>query len=212
MSTEGGSMKITETERAGVVGADLTDRIGIDADEIAWRKEYTQFTDEDAQHLVDVADVFEDIAEGLVDEFYQHLQTYDETIAILDSSSKPIQALKRDQKQYLIELGQGEYDQRYFDRRARIGKIHDMLDLGPKIYFGAYSIYYHGIVDTLAERATETLDAEATAAVETLTDQILAVQKLINLDQQVAMDTYIDSYSQEIEETVADQDALMNQV
>ena len=132
MSIERGSMKVTETERTGVVGADLTNRIGIDADEIAWRKEYTRFSDEDAQHLLDVSDVFEEIADELVEEFYQHLQTYDETIAILDSSSKPIQALKRDQQQYLIELGQGEYDQRYFDRRARIGKIHDMLDLGPK--------------------------------------------------------------------------------
>ena len=68
------------------------------------------------------------------------------------------------------------------------------------------------IMDALAERATENLDAEATAAVEELTDQILAIQKLINLDQQVAMDTYIDSYSQEIEETVAEQEALINQV
>jgi len=212
MSTEHEGIKITETEREAVVGVELTDKLGIDTREIEWRKEYTRFSDTDAQRLAECGDMFEAIADDLVDEFYRHLRTYDETIAILDSSSKPIQALKRDQRQYLIELGQGEYDQHYFDRRARIGKLHDMLDLEPKIYFGAYSIYYRGIIDALSEQVTADLDSEATAAVETLTDRILAVQKLINLDQQVAMDTYIDSYSQEIQDTVAEQEALMDQV
>jgi heme-based aerotactic transducer len=205
-------MNITETERRGVSGSELTRKIGIDAEEIAWRKEYSRFTDEDARRLAEVSEIFEEIADDLVDEFYEHLQSYNQTIAIIDSSSKPVERLKTDQRQYLMELGRGEYDQQYFNRRARIGKIHDMLDLGPKIYFGAYSIYYRGIMDALVENATAELDAEATAAVETLTDRMLAVQKLINLDQQVAMDTYVDSYSQEIEETVAKQEALMNQV
>jgi heme-based aerotactic transducer len=211
-STDAG-LKITDADRQGVSGGGLTEQIGIDEDEIAWRKEFTQFTPDDAALLGEMQETLDGIKDDLVEEFYDHLQSHDETIAIMDSSSKPIEALKRDQRQYLVELGRGEYDQQYFDRRARIGKIHDMLDLGPKIYFGAYSIYYRGIMRTVAEDLKSGLDdQDARRAIDGLTDRFLALQKLINLDQQVAMDTYINSYSKQVEETVDRQERLMTQV
>jgi len=205
--------KITDADRRMVDGSELTSAIGVDEDEIAWRKEYTHFTDDDARELESVSHLFEDIAEELVDDFYDHLQTYNETLAILDSSSKPVEALKNDQQQYLMELGAGQYGQRYFDRRARIGKIHDMLDLGPKIYFGAYSIYYRGIIDRFAADIKSSFDPnDFETAIDTLAERTLAVQKLINLDQQVAMDTYIHSYNEQVKDAMAEQEALMQQV
>ncbi len=196
-----------------VNGSELTAELNIDKSEIDWRKEYTQFSQVDATTLESVSGVFEAVAEDLVEEFYDHLQSYNETVAILDSSSKPVEMLKRDQRQYLIELGQGQYDQSYFDRRARIGKIHDMLDLGPKIYFGAYSIYYRGILEALGEEAKANVDQpETTETIDTLLERVLSVLKLINLDQQVAMDTYIHSYSQQVEEMVEQQQTLMENV
>jgi heme-based aerotactic transducer len=210
---EHSELQITDADRSGVSGAALTDEIGIDRAEIAWRKEYTQFTEADADRLAGLRGLFDEIKDDLVEEFYDHLQAHDETVAIMDSSSKPIEVLKRDQRQYLLELGQGEYGQEYFDRRARIGKIHDMLDLGPKIYFGAYSIYYRGIVTAVAQELKTELDNQAAHnAVDRLTDQFLSIQKLINLDQQVAMDTYINSYSQEIEDVAREQEELMRRV
>ncbi len=78
-------------------------------------------------------------AEAVVDDFYDHLQSFDETDEIIGRSSKGLDALKRDQIAYLKSLGSGEYGKQYFERRARVGKIHDMLDVGPKFYLGAYS-------------------------------------------------------------------------
>jgi len=206
-------MQVTDEKRKMVDGATLTSEIGIDQDEIAWRKEYTNFTDEDVEQLEAVSHVFEDISEDLVEDFYQHLQSYDETISILDSSSKPIKALKRDQRQYLMELGQGEYGLQYFQRRARIGKIHDMLDLGPKIYFGAYSIYYRGLIDAIADDLKQDLDDQAAKeTIDTVVDRVLAVQKLINLDQQVAMDTYINSYNKQVTDAMDEQEQLIERV
>jgi len=204
-------MQVTDSERQMVDGAALTSEIGIDQEEIAWRKEYTNFTKQDTEQLESISHILEGISDDLVDDFYQHLQSYDETIAIMDTSSKPIQALKRDQRQYLIELGQGEYGMKYFQRRARIGKIHDMLDLGPKIYFGAYSIYYRGIIDAIAGDLKQNLDDQvAKETIDTLVDRVLAVQKLINLDQQVAMDTYINSYNKQVKDAMAQQEQLWN--
>jgi len=205
--------KISKAERRLVDGARLTEALGIDGNEIDWRKEYTQFSQADTRNLESVSDVFDAIADDLVDDFYDHLQSHNETVAIIDSSSKPVEMLKRDQRQYVMELGQGEYGQSYFNRRARIGKIHDMLDLGPKIYFGAYSIYYRGVLEALGEEAKADIDDPETAeTIDTLLERVLSVLKLINLDQQVAMDTYIHSYSQQVEELADQQQTLMKNV
>jgi len=63
-------MQIIDEERRMVDGAALTSEIGIDTAEIDWRKEYTNFTDEDVQHLESISHVFENISEDLVEEFY----------------------------------------------------------------------------------------------------------------------------------------------
>ena len=135
-------VKISARERGTVDGERLTEQLGIDAGEINWRRNFTQFDDDDERRLSELSHVFEAVADDLVDDFYDHIQSYSQSVAILDSSSKSVEALKRSQTEYLKDLGRGEYDQSYFDRRARIGKIHDMLDLGPQTYLGAYSVYY----------------------------------------------------------------------
>ena len=230
--------KITDENRNGVDGERLTDEIGIDRKEIEWRKEFTQFDRPDAERLAGMSELFEDISDDLVDEFYDHLQSHSEAIAILDSSSKPVEALKRSQKQYLIELGSGQYGPEHFESRARIGKIHDMLDLGPRFYFGAYTIYYRGILEAIGEdvkqktaqsdggidvaeppdvaeeealRKAEGEEAVA-AAVDTVIERAMSALKLLNLDQQVAMDTYIHAYSQQIETELEQQQTVAGEV
>jgi heme-based aerotactic transducer len=232
--------KITDADRKEVDGNRLVDEIGIGRKEIEWRKEFTQFDRPDTERLTGMSDLFDEIADDLVEEFYDHLQSHSEAVAILDSSTKSVEALKGSQKRYLRELGSGQYGQEYFERRARIGKIHDMLDLGPKFYFGAYTIYYRGILRAIGEdvkrkttqpdggsAVTETAATNGTAtdadrlrsadgetavevAVDTVIERAMSALKILNLDQQVAMDTYIHAYSKQIEaeldrqQTVAD--------
>lgn len=208
--------KIDDDNRRAVDGTELTAEIGIDREEIAWRKKFTRFDGEDERRLEELSGTFDGIAEELVGEFYEHLQSHSESVAILDSSSKPVEMLKRDQRQYLMSLGRGEYDQAYFDSRARIGKIHDMLDLGPRIYLGAYSIYYRGLTEAIAEDVIDEFGgAESDAvseAVEAVSERVLSTLKIINLDQQVAMDTYIQSYSKQVEEQLETQRKLQKEV
>jgi heme-based aerotactic transducer len=209
--------RVTEADRRGVDGERLTARIGIDSEEIAWRKSYTRFDEADVERLASKADLFADIAPDLVDDFYAHLQSHEATVEILGRSSKGIDVLKDDQTRYLQELGGGDYGVDYFDRRARVGKLHDMLDLGPKIYLGAYTVYFEGILTALADdRKTELAagetDGDGAAVLDRFVDDALSVLKIITLDQQVAMDTYIDSYSQRIEDEVERQRELSRNV
>ncbi|RLM67090.1 globin-coupled sensor protein [Halorubrum sp. Atlit-26R] len=235
--------KVSDQNRQTVDGSRLTEQIGIDSREIEWRKDFTRFDSDDVERLSGLEPLLNDIADDLVEDFYAHLQDYSESMAIIDSSTKSVEALKRSQAEYLKDLGRGLYDQSYFDSRARIGKIHDMLDLGPKVYFGAYSIYYEGIFKAIAEdikdRAVQTDggavardgsavrpaeeshsessddDAPITsveAAVDETIEQALSALKIINLDQQVAMDTYIQSYSSQIESELERQRSVAGNV
>ena len=224
---------IDDERRQRVNGTELTDDIGIDADEIAWRKAFTNFGAADERRLDEMADTIEPVIDGTVEAFYEHLEGYDETVEIFGRSTKGIDQLKGAQRQYLEQLIGGQYEQRYFGRRARIGKIHDMLDLGPKIYLGAYSVFYEHLIDALVDdakaRLTQTDGGTAAAsagsatadtgeslapeaALEELGERMLSLLKLTNLDQQVAMDTYIHSYSQDIERRLEQQRSIANDV
>ncbi|MXV61789.1 methyl-accepting chemotaxis protein [Natronorubrum sp. JWXQ-INN-674] len=254
MTTQRGGHKVEAADRRQVDGRELTDELGVDRQEIEWRKEFTEFGPDDVERLESMAPLFDDIADDLVAEFYDHLQSFSESNAILDSSSKQIEALERTQYEYLTTLGSGEYDRQYFDRRARVGKIHDMLDLGPKFYLGSYANYYDGILSAIAadgqsELAASTVDvgtdssatrtgtelehggddaesvategsraptaefesesesgseskeeelvslADAQAVIDDVVERSLSALKLLNLDQQIAMETYIHAYS-----------------
>jgi heme-based aerotactic transducer len=229
-----GEKKVDRENRQQLSGEQLAAEIGIDTEEIRWRKDFTGFDRDDAARLEAMSDSLERISDDLVDDFYDHLEGFAETRAIFGDSTKSVEQLKQTQRQYLADLGSGAYGRQYFEGRARIGKIHDMLDLPPKIYLGAYSIYYRGIIECIAEEVkaqlvasdggtasqaggsqhgghtAETLSPEE--AIDEMKERSLAALKLLNLDQQVAIDTYIHSYSEEIREAKDAQDRLMRQV
>ena len=256
---------IDEARRREVDGEQLVSQIGIDDSEIEWRKAFTGFDEADERRLEAMADTIEAIEKDLVDEFYDHLEGFDETVEIFGRSSKSVDQLKQSQRQYLVDLGQGAYDRAYFERRARIGKIHDMLSLGPKVYLGAYSIYYEGLMEAIAADVKaalattngggSTVEDGGTAATENgrlstpedggtattegggpspadgrpgdgdrapelspreaideLVARSLSVLKLLNLDQQVAMDTYIHSSNRRLERELSRQRQVVAEV
>jgi len=203
--------QVTAADRSGVDGSTLTDRIGLDDAEMHWRKEFTGFDDDDVDALVAMEDEVDASAEAVVEDFYDNLQSFDETVEIFGRSTKSVEQLKRTQEQYLRDLVAGDYGRQYFENRARIGKIHDMLDLGPKVYLGAYTTYFEHFLSIIAADVRST-DADRDEALEELCDRALSVFKLLNLDQQVAMDTYIDSYNQRLEAANEEQQQLMRDV
>ncbi len=212
-STDGADDELlTESDRRGVDGGGLAADIGLDGDEIEWRKEFTRFDDETAATLGEMAGLFEANADDLVDEFYDHLTAYEQTVEIFGRSSKTVEQLKQTQREYLLDFGRSDFGQEYFEGRARIGKIHDMLDLGPRVYLGAYSIYYRGLLSEIGEAAKadaverhgdaggDAVEDAVDEAVDEVVDRMLALSKAINLDQQVAMDTYIHSSNEQAEQ------------
>jgi len=241
---------IDDDVRATVQGDELLDDLGIDDAEIARRKRHTRFGEDDEARLESIADDLDPVADDIVDDFYEHISADPEIEKILDRSSMPMPTLIAGQRRYLDGLVAGEYGRDYFADRARVGRLHDLLGLGPAAYLGQYSVYYEDLFDVLAERAvtgrgdhapavgdggvdavgetsggpdaaagmTDASDTDtppqpdAAEAVETFKREALSVLKAFLLDQQLAIDTYVDSYAAEAEREARQQRELARDV
>ncbi|RKD95931.1 globin-coupled sensor protein [Halopiger aswanensis] len=240
----------------GFVDVDeLVADLGLDESEIAWRKDFIGFDEADAKRLADLEPLLRDNKNEIADDFYDKLLTYDQTRAVIDWSPKGIDALKETQSAYLVSLATGEYDRDYFANRARIGKLHELLDMPLKHYVGQYGVYYELLLDRLNERIQQQVvdaveewatdrDDETGRGLEGLADalgfgagsaaddpaldasfestlrdaiddgmqDILALLRIINLDTQIAVETYVDSYAQRLERSIDRRHRLEQQV
>jgi heme-based aerotactic transducer len=228
----------------------LTEQIGLDDEEIAWRKTFIGFDETDERRLDDLEPLLRDNQEAIADAFYDNLTAHEQTTAVIERSPKSVEDLKRTQKAYLVSLASGEYDEPYFKNRARIGKLHEILDMPLKHYVGQYGLYYDlilsrvdervqsqvvdAIEDWVAEREAndgglervvgalrglggtgadaedadgldESLEATVRDAIHDGMQDVLALLRILNLDLQVATDTYVDSYSQRLERALDEQ-------
>jgi len=109
---------IDANKRKQVDGAQLTAQIGADNDEILWRKDFTNFERQDLQRLEAMSETMDPVIDEMVDDFYDHLNQFDETVEIFGRSSKTVEQLKRNQRAYLRSLFGGTYDRQYFESRA----------------------------------------------------------------------------------------------
>ncbi|WP_265109043.1 globin-coupled sensor protein [Halosolutus halophilus] len=234
---------------------ELVEDIGLDEDEIARRKEFIGFDREDERRLSDLEELLRENRTAIADDFYENLLQYEETREIIDRSPKGVDALKRTQQAYLVSLATGDYDRAYFENRARIGKLHELLDMPLKHYVGQYGVYYDLIMSRLNERVQDQVVAaieEWAADRETERDDgldrlvgalglgeserddgggldesfeetireaiddgmmdVLALLRILNLDLQVATDTYLDSYAQRLEDSIERRERLARDV
>ncbi|MFC6975475.1 protoglobin domain-containing protein [Halomicroarcula sp. GCM10025709] len=130
----------------------LLSDIGLDESEIAWRKSFVGFDDADVDRLLTLQETFEDHAETIGEQFYENLLEHDQTVEVIERSPKAIDALKQTQEAYFTTLAGGDYGEEYFRNRARIGKLHDVLEMPMKHYIGQYGVYYDLILPLLADR------------------------------------------------------------
>ena len=154
-------------------------------EEVEMRKRLVGFTDEDARLLSELEDIFRQAADAVVDNFYAHIIRFSELANIINKHST-VERLKKTQKDYFIGLASGKYDVTYFRERLRIGKTHDRIRLKPKHYIAAYAVYYNNVLP-LIENAHKDDPAK-------MMQYTQAFLKIINLDMQLAIESYIASF------------------
>jgi signal transduction histidine kinase len=157
------------------------------------------FDERDVALLHDLVELFQARLGEISEAFYQHLLNFAETRAVFKDEGM-IARLKEAQKAYLMQAVVGPYDARYFDRRWRIGFIHNAIQLEPHWFIGAFQLYHRILYPMILERYGN--DAQAVVA------HILALDKIMNLDMQLGIQSYMVHYS----DTMAKLQALNSQI
>jgi len=151
---------------------------------------FLRFEHKDQQLLRDLLDLFTEHADEIVDEFYSHLLKFETTRTLL-TSEEVSRRLKVMQKEYLLSMVRGVYDEDYYESRLRIGRTHEQIKLEPKYYLGAYALYLSLLFPLIFEkyRGDE----------EKLLSTLLALTRIVMFDAQVAMEAYIEKYHHKLE-------------
>jgi signal transduction histidine kinase len=147
---------------------------------------YLLFDERDIALLHDLVDLFQERLTEISEAFYQHLLSFAETRAVFKDDGM-ISRLKEAQKAYLMQAVEGPYDAVYFDRRWRIGFIHNAIQLEPHWFIGAFQLYHRILYPMILERWKD--DSQA------VMEHILALDKIMNLDMQLGIQSYMVHYS-----------------
>ena len=169
----------------------LMNELGLSEAEIAQRKAFLNFVDEDAQRLQSLHDLAQRYADGVIDDFYQHLLAFEESRNFFTDPAV-LNRVKAAQKQYFLQLTQGNYDTGYVEDRLRIGIAHERINLPFELYLGAYNFYLRAVLQRVVEEYKNTP--------EQVTTTFTSLLKLVFLDMSLAIETYLSQRERVIRE------------
>jgi methyl-accepting chemotaxis protein len=89
-----------------------------------------------------------------------------------------------------LDLFRGTYDNAYVERRLQIGVVHERIGLPAKWYLGGNAVFFQLIVAILARKYRFRPNA--------LSKSVAALNKVMTLDQELVMDTYVGSVVEKI--------------
>ena len=163
------------------------------------RLKFLGLTARDVELLRALRPLFEKHIVAIEDAFYDHLLSFPETAQLL-SDHMTVERLRKLQRDYLLRITEGNFDDAYFADRLRIGRTHERVGLNPKWYLLAYNIHFKTITPLIRDfYAGDSVRADAS---------IIALEKAFMLDASLAMDAYIASdryrHLQQLESIVND--------
>lgn len=145
-------------------------------------KEYVEFDDGSAAALRAFHPVARPHFQAIVDDFYAAIESHEDARAVIKGGDAQIERLKGTLVRWLDELLTGPYDQAYFERRARIGRMHVQIDL-PQSF-----------MPTAMDRVRVRLDAIARAhppGDPAARDRLLrALHQILDLELAIMLETY----------------------
>ncbi|MBS1158553.1 MAG: hypothetical protein H6R15_972 [Proteobacteria bacterium] len=162
----------------------------ISSDEIGQRKAFLEFADEDVARLESVNEVAIRYADAVIEDFYRHLLSFEETRAFF-SDPDVLVHVQRMQKAYFTRLTQGNYDAEYVANRVRIGVVHERIGLPVKSYFGMYCFYLRSVMQRLQEEYKDRPERAFSV--------FASLMKLTFFDMGLATDTYIEARERTIQ-------------
>ncbi|MDX2019554.1 MAG: protoglobin domain-containing protein [Deltaproteobacteria bacterium] len=148
-------------------------------------KDYVRFNDNDSALLLDFFPVVEPHVTPIVDDFYEAILTHEDARKAITGGADQVNRLKNTLKDWLRELMKGPHDESYFDKRARIGRMHVRIALPQEYMFTAIN----RIRVRLLSLVYENLIGDPPRSHRTAT----ALEKILDLELAIMLETYRES-------------------
>ncbi len=156
--------------------------------EIERRKEYVGFTDADIRALVSLREIVAANIDEITEEFYKKIILFEEMDRII-GDAETLLRLRNYQRNYILSLFDGEYDEEYVQTRLRVGVVHKRIGVPPKYYVSAI----HNLSNTLRKIVTSHSKNDCKSCVS----GISSIDKILMFDLSLTFDTYINSLMDE---------------
>jgi signal transduction histidine kinase len=121
---------------------------------------------------------------AIIDDFYATIEAHPDARAAITGGAAQIARLKRSLLQWIDELFRGPHDDAYFERRARIGRVHVRIDLPQRYMLTA--------MDRIRLRSVDVLRDAAGVDPAALRRMLEALHKLLDIELAIMLETYRD--------------------
>lgn len=163
-------------------------------EDLAWRLQFLQLNDEDAERLRALGPVFQSYQVEFAEGFYEHLYRFPETAQFLEDPDR-LTRLKALQQQHFRELLDAHWDTDYVQRRRRMGSMHAEIGLAPQLFLGAFNQYAQLCFRHFATQRGYELDGDL--------GWLLSLIKVIFLDVGLGLDAYFEQSTRQLREALA---------
>lgn len=171
----------------------LCEQFGISPEAIRQRLEFNKINSTDQKNMEKLIPWSEEYANAIIKEFYDFQFEFSGTKRFFSSFAKKRNMLiehvrdhlEKAQIGYFLELFRSATDfwgPGYFERRIKIGLIHDRINLPFKFYIGSYINYMEIIRRYLEKTGLPALE---------VTNMERSIEKIMNLDMQIIGDSFL---------------------
>lgn len=192
----------------------LIEQLKITRQEIKRRKEFFNITEEDTSVLLSLRKLIADNIDEIVEEFYNKILTFQEMDRVI-GDAETLHRLKNYQRNYIMSLFDGQYDEEYVHSRLRVGVVHKRIGVEPKFYVSAV----HNLITILRD----VISSHSKNNCHTCVSGLTAIEKVIMFDLSLTFDTYINSlmdearrsreelehYTESLEEVISERTKLL---
>lgn len=145
--------------------------------------DYVGFSAEHSGILSAIGPLLREDFEEVVEAFYGAVRADEEAWQVIEDDAQ-LNRLKASLRNWLEGLFCGVYDQAYYEKRARIGRVHVRIGLPQRFMFGAMSVVRKALAEAVERRVPEEKRLEAHKALDGILDIELGVM----------LETYRESY------------------
>ncbi len=157
--------------------------------------QYAGFGAEDAARLVRLGPLLEPDFDGVVDHFYAAIDRSPGARAVFENEEQ-IARQKLFLRDWLVGIFGGVYDEAYFERRARIGRVHVRIGMPQRYMFAAMDLVRADLHASMNARlpAAGYDEGERAAAAR-------SVDRILDLELAIMLETYAEDFTRRMRTT-----------